>query len=120
MHLPPARTIPIAVTTTDVLLINGAGILTFYNFTETTGSATAAVQLFDGTDDGGALLTDVTLLANESTRDPIPTPCVAFRNALFLEVLSGSVKGAVWVIPGEQVNAYMTMQGVDPIWLGAE
>jgi hypothetical protein len=120
MHLPPARTIALGTITADATAITGAGILFGYSFTETTGGAVAEVQLLDGTDTGGAFITDITLLADESTRDWFGLPGLVFRNSLFVDVVAGSVAGAVWVVPGEHVNAYILAQGLEPIWRGSE
>lgn len=118
--LPPARTVPIATTTTDEKLVGGASILTFYNFTETTGSASAEVELYDGDDATGALIVNVTLNQGESTRDPLPKPGLGCRQGLFLNVVSGSIKGSVWIVPGEIIGPYVAVQGLAPFWRGGE
>lgn len=120
MHLPPARVVPLGTITADVTPITGAGILFGYSFTETTGSAVAQVQLFDGTGTGGAFITNITLLASESTRDWLGMPGLAFLNALYVDVVAGSVSGSVWVTPGELVDAYVVAQGFRPIWRGED
>ncbi len=118
--LPPARTRPIATTTTDLLLVGGASILTFYNFTETTGGAGAEIELYDGEAATGARIVSVTLTGGESTRDLIPKPGLGCYVGLFLHVVSGSIKGAVWTVTGELVGPYVAVQGLVPFWAGQE
>lgn len=118
--LPPARTVPIAETTTGSLLVGGASVLTFYGFTEQTGAADAHVQLYDGSSNLGALIVDVTLNQGESTRDLIPRPCLYVRGDLWFEVVSGTVAGSVWVVPLERIAAYAAAQGIAPFWAGDE
>jgi hypothetical protein len=116
--LPPASTFPIPTTTTDVALVGGASVLTFYGFTETTGAAAAEVQLFDGSGTNGALIVDVALLQGESTRDLIPAPGLMVSVGLFLHVVSGSVQGSVWTVPGDLVDDWVITQGYRPVFGG--
>ncbi len=66
--------------------------------TETTGQTSAAVQLIDGGDANGTLVTDITLVPSESTRDWYGQPGIRVRSGLFLNVLSGTVRGVVWAL----------------------
>lgn len=118
MRLPPARTLPIATTTASGLLVGGASILTFYGFTETTGAAGAEVELIDGDGTSGAVIVNVTLQQGESTRDLIPAPCLNVRTGLYLHVVSGSIKGSVWIVPAELAEPFELTQGEHPVWRG--
>lgn len=100
----PARTIAVATRTTDTLLIGGAGIITGWSWVEPTNAAGAAFDLYDGQNATGTLLASITLLQNESTRDLIAGAGLEFRQGLYLDILSGSVKGAVWIVTAESVT----------------
>lgn len=64
---------------------------------ESTGSASAKVRLRDGTTAGGLLIATITLAQGESARDFFPVETPELRgNAIYLEVVSGSVEGAVY------------------------
>ena len=65
-----------------------------WSFIETTGAAAATLELFDGSSTGGAT--------------------IAVRVSLFLNVISGSIRGAVWVVPAERLEPYEALQGVVP------
>lgn len=103
-------------------LDHARGRITFWSFTETTGTATAEVRLYDGTGTGGALVVDIELVASESTRDYFPHPFVCYETGLYLDLVSGSVRGQVqalvfpdcdhWRAPVEVVNiGALTVEG---------
>lgn len=99
----PSQSQAFPATTTGTILISGRGVLTGWALKETTGAAVATLNIWDGTDNRGLLLAPVNLAANESTRDWFSDWGIAFSRGLFVEVLSGSVSGALWVIPQELV-----------------
>lgn len=106
-----ARTIPIATTTTDLTVIGGASVLFGWTWIETTGSAVANVELYDGSGTNGALIVPVALNSGESTRDLWGHPGLGVQTGLFLHVVSGSVKGSLWIVPGEVYDEYVIEQG---------
>ena len=66
---------------------------------EMTGSAPARVRIHDGADANGDLMASITLAANESVRDFLIPQALTTRSgsgALYVEVVSGSVEGAIW------------------------
>jgi hypothetical protein len=99
--LPPAQPITVATRTTDLQLVTGAGIIVGWSFVEPTNSAGCAFELYDNTSAAGALITSITLVTNESTRDLIGQSGLLFEMGVFLHPLSGSVKGSLWVIAAQ-------------------
>ena len=91
------RTVPIVSGQTSGQLVNGAGRLFVHTITETTGAATAKYTLYDGTGVSGTLLVPVTLAANESSRDYFGKHGIPFLTGVYIEVVSGSVQGALVV-----------------------
>ena len=106
-----ARTLPIATTTTDTTPITGTLVLFGWTWIETTGSAAAGVELYDGSSTGGALIVPVALNQGESTRDLWGHPGLHVQTGLFLHVTSGSIKGSLWYVPGNVYDEYVIEQG---------
>lgn len=115
----PSQSQAFPATTTGIILIQGRGVLTGWAVKETTGAAPAVLNVWDGTDNRGLLLAPVNLASNESNREWFSDWGVAFSRGLFVEVTSGSVSGALWIIPQELVPmggeflAYATGPGTD-------
>lgn len=120
MTLPGARTTPIATTTTGELLVGGALLLVGWSFIETTGAAVAELALYDGSSNGGALIADIALSAGESVRDLISGAGLACYTSLFLDVVAGSIRGAVWTHPATVIDGYAFAEGYRPAWAGDE
>jgi hypothetical protein len=95
----PITPIHIAATTVGGQFITRECRLYGWAFEETTGSAPAKCDLYDGTTTGGQTIVPITLLANESTRDIWGKPGIVVGNGIFLNVLSGSVRATVYVLP---------------------
>jgi hypothetical protein len=73
------------------------GALYGWNITESTGSAAAKIRLWDGTNNSGNYLGTLTLGENESNREWFSTQSPQIRNnAIYIEIVSGKVEGAVW------------------------
>jgi hypothetical protein len=64
---------------------------------ETTGVASATAEIWDGQDATGQLLVPISLTAGQSTRDWLAGDGVLSQSGLFLNVVSGTVRGVVWV-----------------------
>lgn len=96
---PPLRAaafpISFPATAVDVQLATGDFVLTWVTFTESTGGATAVLQLIDGTDNNGQLVAQVNLNANESIRDPLGSRGIYCSRGVRVHVVSGTVLGAV-------------------------
>lgn len=117
---PAARTIPVDTTTTSKVLAAGLTLVRFWSFRETTGGAPAVFELFDGSGPNGALIASISLSQGESTRDPLPNSgCAAFAG-LYLDVISGSIRGAVWTSQATLDNGFAYAAGALPVWSGNE
>lgn len=69
-----------------------------WSFTETTGAAVASVRLHDGRDANGAVLARISLTAAAGVREMLPEKGLRLQTGqLWLEVVSGSVEGVLWV-----------------------
>ena len=69
-----------------------------WSFTETTGAAAAGVRLHDGSDANGGVLARIPLAAGAGVREMLPEKGIRIQTGrLWLEVISGSVEGVVWV-----------------------
>jgi hypothetical protein len=92
---------------TPRIVVNGAsqrlsasiGRLAGFSFTETTAvqGATAKVRLHDGIDVNGDTLMTITLGANESAREWFLPQGISFETGLYVEVISGSIEGTVFL-----------------------
>lgn len=108
--LPPAIGLVVGpATTADVLLITGRALLKGFSLRETTGTATAAVTIHDGIADNNNFLAVIDLNASESVRDWFTGRGVLVDRGIFVEVLSGTVEGVVYVIPGEMIPENRTL-----------
>jgi hypothetical protein len=93
----PVRSVPVPVTATSINVLKTSTDLCGFSFYETTGSASAHLNLYDGLDNTGTFVAAITLSANESIRDWFGFFGVRIRVGLYADVVSGSVGGAVWV-----------------------
>lgn len=64
---------------------------------ETTGAAGALIELFDGSDVNSPSIVPIALKAGESSRDWLGAPGITLDRGLFVSVLSGTVRGSVWI-----------------------
>lgn len=94
----PARLLPVPATSTSRLLYSRGAVVMGWAFVESTGAGTARVNLYSGVDTTGTLAVPISLLADQSTRDYLSPAGVYFPSGVYLEVVSGSVVGSVWVI----------------------
>lgn len=114
--IPPASTIPTAAVAVSGQMLNGAALIFGWSFRETTNAAIATVELYDGTSTGGALITSITLAINESTRDLMGGNGLEILTGIYLNVVAGSVKGAVWAVPADAHNLRDVMRNGAPMW----
>lgn len=118
--LPPARRLSFVSTGSNQLLLNGASILTGWALCETTSSAGATLNIFDGQDTSASgyatLIGQVTLTSGQSTRDLWAPSGIEIDQAITITAASGSVRGALFAIPGEIYDAFMLTQGYRPVW----
>lgn len=90
--------------------MNGHGRVTRVSLIETSGTAEATVEFYDGSGTGGILLDSISLSAGQSTRDQYRHDQYPVTAGLYVNVVSGTLKGAVVVAfdgaeawPGEPV-----------------
>ena len=97
------KAVGIGVTTTTAQFFTGPARLMGWAFKETTGAATATFDLYDGSDATAGIVLPATLLANESFRDWLGPNGLLITRGAFLNVLAGSVRGALWteMLPDE-------------------
>lgn len=87
-----------ALTGSRQVINGGARRLCGWEFTETTGTASAALRLHDGGAAGDAVLVRINLAANESTRDWLDKHGLSITTGkVWFEFLSGSIEGVLWV-----------------------
>lgn len=81
------------------LLVGGHGCITYNEAYETTGSAAAYVQVFDGQSANGQYMIDYTLADNESTSEMWGMHWVQFTEGLYVKTVSGTAAGSItaWV-----------------------
>lgn len=118
MHLPGARSQPITGITTAGTVVSGASLLRGWSLKESTGTAVAACDIYDGDGTNGLLVATISLRINESTREVIPAGGIEIRSGLYYVVTAGAIKGSLWVVPGQFWNDYVVAQGAIPTDLG--
>ena len=91
------RAIPVPTTTTDTQLTSRPCLLVGWSLRETTAAAVAAVQLFSGGSTGGVLVGEQALASGGTGNHQVAPDGVLCEGGLFLDVLSGSVAGVVYV-----------------------
>ena len=82
---------------TGVQVVQGPGLLVNWALHET-ASAAGGVDFYDGSSTGGTLLASASVPSGGSPQPPGGREAVLFRNGLFMDVQTSTVKGAVWVI----------------------
>lgn len=118
MHLPGARPQPITAITSAGTVVSGASLLRGWSLKESTGSATAACDIYDGDGTNGLLVATITLRTNESTREVIPGGGIEIRTGLYYVVVAGTIKGSLWAVPGQFYDGFVIAQGAIPGDLG--
>ena len=78
-------------------IVTGSGCLLALVVEETTGSATARFELWDGDNTGGEYMGPWTLSAGQSFDNNYSIYGLRFRIGLFLNVTSGSVGGVAYI-----------------------
>lgn len=93
----PIRPIHIETTTADVKALTVPGLLVGWSFRETTGSATAAVELFGSQSTGTPIAGEQTLASGGSGSQTVSNEGVLCEGGILVHVVSGSVRGTLWV-----------------------
>lgn len=95
----PALVAGTPATAAAKLLAGARGVLVGYAFIETTGTGAATFDLVDGLDANGPVVVPFALTPGQSTRDWFALPGIVIRRGLFLNVLTGSVRGSAFYVP---------------------
>lgn len=90
--LERASTTPV---TASGLVAGRRSLVNGFSFTESTGTATASVQLITGSSASGILVATINLAISESAREYLPWPFILFKHGIFVNVVSGAVTGSV-------------------------
>jgi hypothetical protein len=104
-YVPPSgarftpNAIPITVpTTVSAAVVGPACVVLGWSLRETTGAAPATVEVWDGQDTTGQLIATISLLAGQSTRDWLGPQGVITTRGLFVSIVAGAIKGAIWAL----------------------
>jgi hypothetical protein len=89
--------VPLIVGPATQQLIQGDGRFCGWALIEPSGAAAAVVELYDGMDTRAQLFTVFTVPLSGSTPTSISHEGIGFREGLLLNVISGQVRGVVWV-----------------------
>lgn len=79
------------------LLVQGRGCVTDSELYETTGDASGACTIYDGTSANGQVLRDYTLSEGQSTSEQWYFHTLPFEEGLYVANVSGSLAGSVTV-----------------------
>lgn len=97
--LPAPRIISLTSTNAPKLLISFAGLLTGWSVRETSGTAAADLQAYDGRDSGGQLLATIGLASGGSSALSMALPGWPFRTGLYVAAGSGAWEAVFVVVP---------------------
>ena len=92
----PVRALPVKAGQASGLLIGPRAVVYGYNLTEATGAAAAQVRLWNGGSNTGSLLLSIKLASGTSATQWTTGPGVLADGGVYLEVVTGSVEGAVY------------------------
>lgn len=93
----PSKPVGFATATAGSSLLKRNATLTGWSFRETTGSAGAIVRLLDGNNASAQLVAALSLSAGQALALSLAPGGLAITTGLYVDVVSGSVEGAVWV-----------------------
>lgn len=95
--LIPPRPLPTGTINASKSLLNMACILTGFSFREAAGTpALAQLELFDGADNTGGLVSAIAIAASGSVQVGQGIEGVICQQGLFLSMIAGTVRGSVW------------------------
>ncbi|MGH7238947.1 MAG: hypothetical protein ACREHG_02655 [Candidatus Saccharimonadales bacterium] len=89
--------VPFPATTATRLITSQGILLVGYAVEESTGAATARVEIINGSDENGISTIPVTLAIGGSVREYIPWPYIPLDGGIFIDVTAGSVAGTFFI-----------------------
>lgn len=92
----PARVIPIPATNAGKSLLSRPCFLVGFSLRESGGVAVATCEIVNGATSNGEQAVEIALAAGGFDTESIQVPGLYCDNGLYLNVLAGSVVGAVW------------------------
>lgn len=96
--------IPVPADGADHQLINTECKMIGWSLRETTGAAAAVAQLFSGGGTGGVQAAEIPFATGDGQPFGIPDGGLVCNGGLFLHMVSGTIRGAVWVRVRERVE----------------
>lgn len=87
----PARPSPLTMTVTGYVVLMGFAVK------ESSGTAAAEVDIYNGTDNKGLLTLPVTLTASQSTSEWYGPNGLEMSEGLFVVIASGAATGTLWI-----------------------
>ncbi len=103
------RPIPCTLPAASGGLITGSGYIVYWSVRDTTVSTGSVFQLYDGQDNTGQLLLDVSTVAKGSTSGYIGRKLVFYTKSLYYNLASGTIEGSVFVHACESGEEYARM-----------
>lgn len=97
--MTPVDAFPFGPTTASVQVVNRQCVILGFGIRETTGAAAASVDVVDGADDNAPVLIPIDLTAGQSARDAFSTWGIMAQRGARIKVRSGSVSGALFLMP---------------------
>lgn len=94
---PEKRVVYRPVSPAGGILVIGTGALAGFSFRETAG-ATAVLRLRDGNSTSGDIISVASFAANESIRDWFALPGITYKYGVYIEVVSGAIEGALYLV----------------------
>lgn len=95
---PDAIAVPFASRSSSLLIASGYGNLSGWSIWESAGTPAAAqVRFRDGTSTAGTIIGGVKLVASATDAGPNMDEGIRFVTGCYMEVVSGSVEGVVYI-----------------------
>ena len=100
------------------LVLGRSGCLLVHSVRETSGSAAAAIRLYDGANASGQLMLSIGLAAGEASTLSYERCVLPFKTSLYLDVVSGAIEGAVSVLSAHDCDEHVRTVVLVPIPAG--
>ena len=97
--LPPPRTVHYPTSGSNLLLLQGAGLIIAVVMANVSPTTPAVFFLQDGTDTSGFILMPLACPVSNTISPNIAPPGILFRNGLFLQANTGAANVSVHYVP---------------------